>query len=164
MCFILQFINKYNLLVVLHRSSLILLPIFLISRHLCVLIIFYSSQRGSIPGADIYQPFFSVQAGLFLLLSSASSKSAELHDDGWSKRNTAPCWQRPRTSRFIDVNLCGGTGEEDDRGVGGCRQGTPLCAPAERGSGGSGLSGIPTGPGCPGPRPLPHQGGLQRFR
>lgn len=57
-------------------------PIFLILTHLCVLIIFYSSQRGSIPGVDIYQPFFSVQAGLFLLLASASSKSAELHDDG----------------------------------------------------------------------------------
>lgn len=55
-------------------------------------------------------------------------------------------------------------GAEDGRGSGGSRPGAALCASAEGGTGGSGLSGLPTGPDCSGPWPLPHPGGLQRDR
>lgn len=55
-------------------------------------------------------------------------------------------------------------GAEDDGGPGGRRPGAAVCTPAEGDIGCSGLSGLPTGPGCSGTWPLPHQGVLQRVR
>ncbi|XP_040059702.1 tRNA pseudouridine synthase-like 1 isoform X2 [Gasterosteus aculeatus] len=51
---------------------------------------------------------------------------------------------------------------EDDGGSSCCRPGAALSAPAAGDTGSSGLSFLPTRNCCSGPRPLPHQGGLQR--
>ncbi|XP_040059703.1 tRNA pseudouridine synthase-like 1 isoform X3 [Gasterosteus aculeatus] len=53
-------------------------------------------------------------------------------------------------------------GAEDDGGSSCCRPGAALSAPAAGDTGSSGLSFLPTRNCCSGPRPLPHQGGLQR--
>lgn len=55
-------------------------------------------------------------------------------------------------------------GTEDDGSPGGRGPGEALRSQAERDLGGPGLSGLSAGPGRPGPRPVPHQGGLQRVR
>lgn len=124
-------------------------------KHLCESFLFYSFlQRGSHPGAGIYQPFFSLQAGLFLILL----RRVRMVD---YKETPPPAGDNREQSRIIHLNLCGATGEEDGRRVGGCGPGSPLCGSAKGGSGGSGLPRLPTGPGCASPRPLPHQGGLQ---
>lgn len=53
------------------------------------------------------------------------------------KERPPPAGDNREQFRIVDTNLCGATGEEDDRGIGGCRPGSPLCGSAKGGSRGS---------------------------
>lgn len=113
--------------------------IFIHCSHICTTLkkicFVYCFQTAIILGADIYKPIVSIQAGLFLSLSSIAFESANLH---CAFTENKQCHLPVMTGNdlfcdiFIntDVNFCCAAGAADDRGAGGCRSGPALGTPA----------------------------------